>query len=90
MDKIELSPNLSHCIEITAKEEFWDLVNRYMESGQEDKKIEDRIVLLKAFLEEMDFKQLRSQSEKYLLEGKNVKFVISWEEGKPSYEMVVF
>jgi translation initiation factor IF-3 len=60
-----------------------------IESGQEDKKLEERIELLKAFLESMDFKKLRSQSEKYLVEGKKVKFVIRWKEGKPSYEMVV-
>jgi len=89
MDGIELSPNLAHCIETTAREEFWNSVNRYMESGQEDKKLEERIELLKAFLESMDFKRLRSQSEKYLVEGRHVKFVISWKEGKPSYEMVV-
>ncbi|MDH5781549.1 MAG: hypothetical protein OEZ07_03150 [Dehalococcoidia bacterium] len=89
MDDIELFPSLSHCIETTAREEFWNLVNQYMEGGQKDKKLEDRIELLKAFLESMDFKKLRSQSERYLVEGKQVKFVISWKEGKPSYEMVV-
>jgi len=60
-----------------------------MESGHEDKKLEDRIELLKAFLELMDFKKLRSQSEKYLVESKQVKFVISRKEGKPNCEMVV-
>ena len=89
MDGIELFPSLSHCIETTAREEFWNSVNQYMESGQEDKKLEERIELLKAFLESMDFKQLRSQSDRYLVEEKQVKFVISWKEGKPSYEMVV-
>ena len=89
MDGIELSPSLAHCIETTAREEFWNSVNRYMENGQEDKKLEERIELLKAFLESMDFKQLRSQSDRYLVEEKQVKFVISWKEGKPSYEMVV-
>lgn len=89
MDGIELFPSLSHCIETKAKEEFWDSVNQYMESGQEDKKLEDRIELLKAFLESMDFKKLRSQSERCLVEGKKVKFVIFWKEGKPSYKMVV-
>ena len=89
MDGIELFPRLSHCIETTAREEFWNSVNQYMESGQEDEKLEDRIEILKAFLESMDFKKLRSQSEKYLVEGKKVKFVISWKEDKPSYEMVV-
>jgi hypothetical protein len=89
MDFIELSPSLSHCIETTAKEEFWNSVNQYMENGREDKNLEEKIELLKAFLESMDFKKLRSQSERYLVEGKKVKFVICWKEGKPSYEMVV-
>ena len=89
MDCIELFPSLSHCIETTAREEFWNSVNQYMEGGQEDKKLEGRIELLKAFLESMDFKKLRSQSERYLVEGKQVKFVISWKEGKLSYEMMV-
>jgi hypothetical protein len=89
MDFIELFPSLYHCIETTAKEEFWNLVNRHMEGGQEDKKLEDRIELLKAFLESTDFKKLRSQSERYLIEDKQVKFAIFWKEGKLSYEMVV-
>jgi hypothetical protein len=89
MDFIELFPSLSHCIETIAREEFWNSVNQYMEGGQEDKKLEDRIELLKAFLESMDFKKLRSQSERYLIEGKQVKFAIFWKEGKLSYEMVV-
>jgi len=89
MDCIELFPSLSHCIETTAMEEFWNSVNKYMQGGQEDKELEAKIELLKAFLESMDFKKLRSQSEKHLVEGKTVKFVIYWKQGKPSYEMVV-
>jgi hypothetical protein len=89
MDFVELFPSLSRCIETTAREEFWNSVNQYMESGQEDKKLEEKIELLKTFLESMDFKKLRSQSERYLVEGKRVKFVICWKEGKMSYEMVV-
>jgi hypothetical protein len=89
MDGIELFPSLSHCIETTAREEFRNSVNQYMEIGCEDKKLEDKIELLKAFLESMDFKKLCSQSERYLIQGKRVKFVICWKEGKPSYEMVV-
>jgi hypothetical protein len=89
MDEIELFPSLSHCIETTAREEFWNSVNQYMKCGQEDKKLEERIELLKSFLESVDFKKLRSQSERYLVEGKQVKFVISRKEGKLNYEMVV-
>jgi len=89
MDGIELFPSLSQCIETTASKEFWNSVNQYMEGGQKDSKLEDRIKLLKAFLESMDFRKLRNQSERYLVEGKRVKFVISWENGNISYEMVV-
>jgi len=86
---IELFPSLSHCIETAAREEFWNSVNRYMEGKQENKELEKRIELLKAFLESMDFKKLRRESERHLIEGKMVKFIICWKEGKPSYEMVV-
>jgi hypothetical protein len=89
MERIELSPSLSHCIETTAREEFWNSVSQYMETGQENRRLEGRIQLLKAFLESMDFRKLRSQSERYLVKGRKVKFVISWEKGKPSYEMLV-
>jgi len=89
MDGIELFPSLSRCIETTAREEFWNSVNQYMEGGQEDKKLEGRIELLKAFLESMDFKKLRSQSERYLVEGKQVKFVISWKATRLDCQMMV-
>jgi len=89
MNSIELFPSLSHCIETTARDKFWNLVDQYMESGEDDKKLEEKIELLKVFLESTDFKKLRSQSERHLVDEKKVKFIISWKEGKPSYEMVV-
>jgi hypothetical protein len=89
MDCVELFPSLAHCIETTAKEEFRNLVNQYMEVGRKDKKLEDKIELLKAFLESADFKKLRSQSERYLVEGKKVKFVIYWKADKLDCQMIV-
>ena len=89
MDCIELFPSLSHCIETVAKEEFWNSANKYMESKQEDEELKGKIELLKAFLESMDFRKLRSESEQYLIQGKIVKFVICWKEHKPYYEMIV-
>jgi len=89
MDDVELCPSLAHCIETTAREEYWSSVNQYMKSPQEDRKLEEKIELLRAFLESADFRRLRSHSERYLVEGKKVKFVISWRANKPSYEMVV-
>jgi hypothetical protein len=86
--QIELFPSLSHCVETTAKQEFRKSVDEYMEK-QGDKQLEDRIELLKAFLESMDFRELRCESEKHLVEGKKVRFVIRWEENKLHYDMVV-
>jgi translation initiation factor IF-3 len=60
-----------------------------MEGGQEDKRLEEKIELLKAFLESIDFKKLRSQSEKYLVEGKKVKFVIRWKANRLDCQMTV-
>ncbi len=89
MDCIELMPSLSHCIETAAKEEFWSLVSRYTEAKQEDKELGKKLELLKAFLESMDFKKLRRESEKHLIQGKTVKFIIRWKENKPGYDIVL-
>jgi len=89
MDYIELFPSLDHCIETAAREEFWNSVNQYMESGGQHKELEERIELLKAFLESTDFRKLRSQSERYLTEGQKIKFVISREREKVDCQMMV-
>ena len=86
---VELFPSLAHCIETVAKEEYWSSVNKFMKGEQEDKELQQRIELLKAFLESMDFRKLRRESEKHLMQGKRVKFIIYWKTSKPSYEMVV-
>jgi hypothetical protein len=89
MNAIELLPSLSRCVETTAKDEFWNSANQYMEGGQKDKKLEEKIELLKAFLESADFKKLRSDSETHLVRGKRVRFLIAWKDGRPNYEMAV-
>ena len=62
--------------------------NKFMEGEQEDKELQQRIKLLKAFLESTDFGKLRRESEKHLIQGEKVKFIIYWKENKPSYDMV--
>jgi len=89
MVRIELTPTLTHCIETTARQEFLKSEDEYMRSGGEDKELEERIELLRMFLESMDFRELRRQSEEHLTEGKNVRFILYQEEGKPKYELKV-
>jgi len=52
-------------------------------------RLEEKIELLKAFLESADFGKLRTDSEKHVLRGEDVRLVIRWKDGKPSHEMVV-
>ncbi|MCK4723236.1 MAG: hypothetical protein KAT75_08025 [Dehalococcoidia bacterium] len=89
MVRIELTPTLDHCIETTARQEFSKAANQYMQRGAQDEELEEKIELLRAFLESMDFKELRRGSEKHLIEGKTVRFILYLEEGKPRYEMKV-
>jgi hypothetical protein len=87
--RIELTPTLDHCIETTAKQEFARYSDEYLGKGIEDKDLEERIELLRMFLETMDFKVLRSESEKHLVEGRTVRFTIYLEDGEVRYKITV-
>ncbi len=80
-------PTLEHCVETLSRNEFWSSVSQYVERGLADKDLEAKIELLKAFLESADFRRLRSQSEKCLVEGQKVKFVVCWRRGQPDCRM---
>ena len=89
MARIELTPTLTHCIETTAKQEFVRSTDEYLKVGEENRELEEKIELLRMFLESTDFRELRAESEKYLTEGKSVRFTLYLEQGKPKYEMIV-
>jgi len=55
-----------------------------------NKKLWKKLELLTILLKEIDFKQLRRESEKYIMEGKKVKFVFYLKNNMPKYEMQVF
>jgi len=87
--QIVLTPTVSHCIEIVAKREYWKNVNTYLKKRKKDKRLEEKIELLRYFLETADFGNLRSQSEKHIIDGKQVKFIVSIKNKKLLYEMTV-
>ena len=68
--RIELIPTLEHCIETTVKREFSRSADELLEKGNGDPELERRAELLRMFLESFDLKELRSRSEKHLVEGK--------------------
>lgn len=87
MLKIELVPDLSHCIETVAKRKHAELVQRFLALGGGNKPLEERLEILRLFLETADFKKLRSESEKQLMEGRIVRFLVYLEGGVSKYEM---
>lgn len=87
MLRIELIPTLDHCIESAARQEFRKAAEVFMQSNKEDKNLEERIELLRLFLETANFRQLRADSEKHLIEGKIVRFILTLKKGGAKYEM---
>ncbi len=71
----------------------WDCfgltVRQLLTFGEHIRKLPEIVGLLKNLLETADFKKLRSESEKHLLEGRDVKFAVHLEDGTPKYEMLV-
>jgi hypothetical protein len=86
---IELTPTLTHCIQSTAKQEYSRGLDQYLQNDEEDSELGARVELLRLFLESADFRELRRQSEKHLVRGKTVRFILQLEAGEPRYEMTV-
>ena len=89
MLQIELFPALSNCIETVAKREYRETLEKLLAGDEENKELPERIELLRTFLETADFRKLRAESEKHLLEGRKVKFVLYLEQGTSKYDMQV-
>ena len=89
MLKIELIPDLLHCIHTVTKREYDDTLRQLLSIKGGNKKLGKKLELLTILLNETDFKQLRRESEKYIVEGRKVKFVFYLENNLPKYEMQV-
>lgn len=89
MEKLELTPDLTHCIETVAKREYAAVLRQLLTPGKGNEELEEKGEVLRLFLESADFKQLRSESERRLAEGKKVLFAVYLEKGVLKYEMRV-
>lgn len=87
---VELLPDLSSCVQTRARQAYTAAMNKIV-SGDASPVLEDRLELLKVFLEEADFSRLRRESEEHLTQGRKVKFVLSRSagSGKWSARMIV-
>ncbi|MFC1940237.1 hypothetical protein ACFLXO_06095 [Chloroflexota bacterium] len=88
MLKVELIPDLTYCIETVAKREHTAVLKQLLKPGQGNKELEEKLEILRLFLETADFRQLRAKSEKRFMEGRKVIFVVYVDNGV-KYEMQV-
>jgi len=87
LQKIELVPNLEHCIETVAKRKYDELVQTLLEGKIVDSETEEKVEILRLFLQTADFRKLRSESEKQLFEGKSIRFMVYFKDQTLKYEM---
>ena len=76
MLRVELTPDLSHCIETVARREHTAVSRQLLASTGSNRELEEKLEVLKLFLETEDFRQLRAESERMLVEGKRVRFIV--------------
>lgn len=88
MLKIEIVPTLSECIETRAKSEFDEAVARLVAGGR-DEEMELKVETLRLFLEKADFRKLRAESERHLLEGRRAVFLIYLQGRDPQCDLMV-
>ena len=87
MLKIELVPDLTHCIETVAKKEHAAALKQLLTPGKVNKELEEKLEILRLFLERVDFRQLRAGSERQIMKGRRVKFVVYLDNGVLEHEM---
>jgi hypothetical protein len=87
MLKIELVPDLDHCIETVAKKEYNEAVHQLLSEKTASDELKEKEEILRLFLETADFKKLRAESEPHLLQGEQVRFIIHLKDGVAKYDM---
>jgi hypothetical protein len=85
--RVELFPDLSHCVQTQAKKEHSETMKKLLAAEGQSEELEERLELLRLFLEEADFKDLRRESEKHLAQGRQVKFTVYLEDGRPRWDL---
>ena len=95
MDSISLDPRYStsdipgKCIKCLAEQELDNCLLELLSAERDDSELAQRFELLVSFLKSPESRKLRDESERYLAEGKQVTVRISFEDGKPKYELKI-
>lgn len=87
--EIEFEPTLSHCIETLAREEYERVKRSLLDAGEPDAGFGERLESLRLFLEFTDFPDLRGKYERYLVQGRRVRFTIQSKRNRADYKFEV-
>lgn len=95
MEPIDLNPNYStrevpgKCLKCLAEQKLNNCLFELLRAEGEDEELVQRFEMLVSFLKSPESRQLRDESEKYLADGKKVTVRVSFEDGKPKYELKI-
>jgi len=87
MKIITLAPTFDCCIETTARKKYAELSGILLGNKTDNPETEEKLELLRLFLETADLKKLRAESEKYLISGHNVQFIVYFDKDALQYKM---
>lgn len=89
MDRIKLVPDLSNCIETTARKAHRERLFLLLSGNQDNDRLKTELNILEQFLEKVNFKQLRAESEKHLVAGNHVEYTLYVENDKIKYDLKI-
>lgn len=95
MEPINLEPRYStrdipgKCIKCLAEQELNNCLFELLRSEGDEEVLAQRYEMLVSFLKSPESRPLRDESERYLAEGKQVTVRVSFEDGKPKYELKI-
>ena len=95
VEPINLNPRYStrdipgKCIKCLAEQELNNCLLELLRTEGDEEVLAQRFEMLVSFLKSPESRQLRDESERYLAEGKQVTVKVSFEGGKPKYELKI-
>ena len=93
--EIELTPGYSSreipgkCLKCLADQEYTECLRALLGGDTDNQDLRRTYEALVSFLQSPDLKRLRDESERLLSDGKKVTVRISFEQGKPTYELKI-
>jgi hypothetical protein len=88
MIEIDLKPTLLNCVQTMAKREYEATLGKLLKEDGKSNTLEEKLELLKMFLESTNFGKLRSEYESFLRDGKTVTIKLRAINGRVEYEQL--